>query len=212
VNNLTVTFGGFPAPILRVAMGATYPQITVQVPCEVTPGNSVPVVVTVNGGGTATVNIPISTVSPGIFQQVMSDGVSRAVAVRSDRSFADVGGVDIYDPANPVRLNEYVRFYLTGLGATTPSIGTDDIQNPNADLANVDAVVAGTVNAGLVNGPILQVISARAAPDLIGVYEVQVAIPAGAPTGNNVGLYISIVPVGSSTAVYAQNSVVPIGQ
>jgi uncharacterized protein (TIGR03437 family) len=212
VNALTVTFGGIPAPILRVAQGVSNPQVTVQVPCEVTPGNSVPVVVNVNGGGTATINIPIAVVSPGILQQVMSDGVLRAVAVRSDGSFADIGGTDVYDPTNPIRLNEYVRFYLTGLGGTTPAIGTDDIQNPNADLANVDAVVAGTVIAGIVNGPTLQVISARAAPDLVGVYEVQVSIPGNAPIGNNVGIYIGIIPAGATATVYASNVVVPIGQ
>jgi uncharacterized protein (TIGR03437 family) len=143
---------------------------------------------------------------------VMSDGVSRAVASRSDGSFADVGGQDIYDPTNPVRLNEYVRIYMTGLGPTTPPIATDSIQNPNADLAGLDAVVAGTLTVGLVNGPLLTVLSARAAPDLIGVYEVQVAIPANAPLGSNVGLYASIVPAGGTASVAAANSTIPIGQ
>jgi uncharacterized protein (TIGR03437 family) len=212
VNNLTVTFGGVPAPILRVQQSATNPQVTVQVPCEVTPGNSVPVVVNVNGGGTASINIPIGEVSPGVFTQVMSDGVSRAVATRADGSFADVGGADVYDPSNPVRLNEDVRFYVTGLGATIPAIGTDAIQNPNADLAGVNAVVAGSVVAGIINGPTLQVISARPAPDLVGVFEVQVMIPNNAPTGNSVGLYIGIIPVGSSATLYAPNVIVPIGQ
>jgi uncharacterized protein (TIGR03437 family) len=212
VNNLKITFGGIPAPILRVQSSATNPQVTVQVPCEVTPGNNVPVVVNVNGGGTATANIPIGQVSPGIFTQVMSDGVTRAVATRADGSFADVGGADTYDPSNPVRLNEDVRFYVTGIGATTPAIGTDAIQNPNADLAGVNAVVAGGVVAGIVNGPTLQVISARPAPDLVGVYEIQVMIPGNAPTGNSVGLYIGIIPVGSSATLYAPNVLVPIGQ
>ena len=214
VNNLSVTFAGVPAPILSVSPGSgtTNPQVMLQVPCEVTPGNSVPVVVNVNGSGTATINIPIFVVSPGILTQPMSDGVVRAVATRADGSFADVGGTDSYDPDNPVRQNENVRFYLTGLGITTPTIGTDYIESPDARLASVDAVVAGNVVAGIVNGPTLQVISARAAPDLIGIYEIQVAIPANAPTGNSVALQIGITPVGGITPVYAPNVIVPIGQ
>ena len=212
VHGLSVTFGGIPAPIVSVAMGVANPEVTMQVPCEVTPATSVPVVVKTNGGGTATTNIAIQTVSPGIFQTVMSDGTSRAVVVRDDGSFADVGGNDAYDPNNPARLNENVRLYMTGLGATLPQVGTDSIQNPNADLVGRDAVVAGAMQAGIVGGPGLQVVSARQAPGLIGVYEVQVFIPSNAPTGNNVQMAIGIVPVGASSAVSSPVSLIPIGQ
>jgi uncharacterized protein (TIGR03437 family) len=216
-NNLTVSFGGFPAPIMRVAMGTTYPEVTVQVPCEVTPAASVPVVVNVNGGGTATVNIPIAAVSPGIFQQVMSDGVSRAVAVRSDGTFADIGGTDISDPNNPIRLNEVVRFYLTGLGATLPASVTDTIEDPDSYISNVENLVTGTIQVGFPGSPSVsvQVLKAHQAPGLIGVYEVDVEIPGNAPTGNNVPLSIGIVPAGSSSSTpgtFGPQSTVPIGQ
>jgi uncharacterized protein (TIGR03437 family) len=215
VHNLSVTFGGVPAPIVSVAMGATNPEVTLQVPCEVAPGSSVPVVVNVNGGGTATVNVPIANVSPGIFQQVMSDGTSRAVAIRADGSYADIGGTDQYDPDNPVRLGEIVRFYVTGLGPTNPSVGTDTIEDPNSYIYNVEANVTGTVSFGLV-GVNVQVnnLVAHMAPGLIGVYEVDVTIPSNAPTGNNVPFYIAIVPAGSSssTPISSQNSTIPIGQ
>jgi uncharacterized protein (TIGR03437 family) len=212
VHKLSVTFGGIPAPIVSVAMGAVNPEVTLQVPCEVTPATSVPVVVNVNGGGTATTNIAIQTVSPGIFQTVNSDGTSRAVVVRDDGSFADVGGSDAYDPNNPARLTENVRLYLTGLGATVPQVGTDSIQNPNADLVGRDALVAGAMQAGIVGGTGLQVVSARQAPGLIGVYEVQVFIPSAAPTGNNVQIAIGIVPVGANSAVSSPAATIAIGQ
>lgn len=214
VNHLTVTFGGIPAPIASVAMGATNPEITLQVPCEVVPASSVPVVVNVNGGGTATANIPISAVSPGIFQQVMSDGVSRAVAVRSDGTFADIGGTDSYDPDNPVRLNEVVRFYVTGLGVTLPVSVTDTLEDPNSYIYNVQNNVIGTLQAGFPGtGILLQNVTAHQAPGLIGVYEVQAAVPLNAPTNNNVPFYIAITPAGSSASpTQSPNSIVPIGQ
>ncbi len=215
VHNLSVTFGGIPAPIVSVAQGASNPEVTLQVPCEVTPAASVPVVVNVNGGGSAATNIAIQTVSPGLFQTFMSDGTSRAVAMRDDGSFADIGGTDIYDPNNPVRLGENVRFYLTGLGTTFPAVGTDSIQNPNADLVGRDATVAGVVQAGIVGFGGMQVVSARQAPGLIGVYEVQVLIPSSAPTGNNVQISIGVVPAGSSSStpgVFGPNSSIPIAQ
>jgi uncharacterized protein (TIGR03437 family) len=206
VHNFSVTFGGIPAPIVSVAMGATNPEVTLQVPCEVTPGNSVPVIVNA-GSGSTTVNVPVQTVSPGIFQTVMSDGVSRAVVVRDDGSFADVGGTDVYDPNNPARRGETVRIYATGLGPTMPAVGTDSIQDPNADLVGYDATVAGTMQAGIVGSGGLQIISARQAPDLIGVYEVQVVIPSNAPTGNSVQIAIAVIPVGASSSAPAVSSI-----
>jgi uncharacterized protein (TIGR03437 family) len=214
VNHLTVTFGGIPAPIVSVAMGVTNPEVTLQVPCEVTPASSVPVVVNVNGGGTATANIPIYAVSPGIFQTVMSDGTSRAVAVRSDGTFADIGGTDFSDPLNPVRLSEVVRFYVTGLGQTSPVSVTDTLEDPNSYIYNVQNNVTGTLQAGFPGtGILFQNVSAHQAPGLIGVYEVQATVPSNAPTGNNVPFYIAITPAGSSASpTQSPNSIVPIGQ
>jgi uncharacterized protein (TIGR03437 family) len=209
-NHLSVTFAGIPAPIRSVVQGATNPEVTLQVPCEVTPGASVPVVVNVNGGGTATTNIPIGAVSPGIFQQAMSDGTSRAVAVRSDGSFVDIGNPDQYDPNNPARLGEVVRFYMTGLGTTTPAVATDSIENPNAYLVGADAKVDGTVTASFVGTNIsIPIVSARQAPGQIGVYEIQVTIPNNAPTGSNVQFTIGITPAGS-TASLAPTSTIAI--
>ncbi len=107
----SVTFNGVQAPILRVSNSAGGEQVIVQVPCEVTPGSSIPVTVNV-GGGTATVNVAIQSASPGIFETVMSDGVRRAVMVRPDGSFVSL--------ENPARRGEIIRVYVTGLGPTVP--------------------------------------------------------------------------------------------
>jgi uncharacterized protein (TIGR03437 family) len=201
VHNLSVTFAGTPAPIVSVAMGNTNPEVTLQVPCEVSPGNAVPVIVHV-GAGTATINIPVQAVSPGIFQTTMSDGAARAVVVRDDGSFADIGTAF----PNPARLGERVRIYVTGVGPTVPAVGTNSIQDPNADLYGTDATVAGTVQVSLSGYGGVQVVSARLAPDLIGVYEIQFLIPVGGPTGSNVGISVGIVPAGNSSGVSATQS------
>lgn len=205
VNGLSVNFAGLPAPIVNVAMGSVNPQVTVQVPCEVTPGSQVPVTVTAGGGGNATINTSVLAVSPGIFQTKMSDGISRAVVVRSNGQFADVGGA----VNNPARRNEYVRVYVTGMGPTNPFVDTNNIQDPNADLVGSDASLSG-VQAAIVGYGGLQVISARLAPDLIGVYEIQVALPGDAPTGNNVQIEVHITPAGASSPVYSTAALIPI--
>ena len=207
VHGLSITIGGYSAPIMSVAMGATNPEATIQVPCEVTPGSSIPVSVTVDGGGTsAPLNISVQAASPGIFQTMMSDGVLRAAVVRSDGTFADVGGT----PLNPARRGENIRLYATGLGPTVPPVGTDNIQDPGADLIGFDAKISDVLQVGIVNYGGLQIVSARQAPDLIGVYEVQVLLPNDVPTGNNVQIAIAAVPSGSSTAVSSIAALIPI--
>jgi uncharacterized protein (TIGR03437 family) len=206
VHGLSVTFGGYSAPIVSVAMGAVNPEVTLQVPCEVTPGSSVPVTVNVNGGGNSSINIPVQAVSPGIFQTTMSDGVLRAVVVRDDGTFADVGGT----PLNPARRGEKIRIYATGLGSTAPFVDTDNIQDPNADLIGFDATVSDVLQVGIVNYGGLQIVSQRQAPDLIGVYEVQVQLPNDAPTGNSVQIAVAAVPPGASSAVSSIAALIPI--
>ena len=66
------------------------------------------------------------------------------------------------------------------------------------------------IQAGIVGFGGLQVISARQAPDLIGVYEIQVSIPGNAPTGNSIPLSVGVVAAGANTAVTGTTVLIPI--
>jgi uncharacterized protein (TIGR03437 family) len=196
-----VSFNGTAAPIFNVANVSGQEQITVQVPCEVTPSSAVSVAVTVGSAPTATVSVPVLAASPGIFETTMSDGVSRAVAVRPDGSWVTV--------ANPARRGEIVRAYATGLGVTAPTVGTNATAIPGTD-----AVVQGILIMGVTNtagqGEGVQVSTARVAPDLIGVFEIPFLMPMDAATGNNVSFSIGVIPVGSSTPIYSATAKIPI--
>jgi uncharacterized protein (TIGR03437 family) len=147
------------------------------------------------------VNVPVLAASPGIFQTTMSDGVLRAVIVRPDGSFVSL--------ANPARRGETVRAYATGLGVTSPSVGTNAIAIPGAD-----AIVQGTLIIGVTNtagqGEGVRVSTARVAPDLIGVFEIPFQVPSDAATGNNVSFSVGVIPVGSSTPIYSATAKIPI--
>jgi uncharacterized protein (TIGR03437 family) len=191
----TVTFNGVRAPILRVTNSGGQESVTVQVPCEVTPGSSVPVTVNA-GGGTASVNVAVQTASPGIFETPMSDGVARAVLVRPDGSFVSL--------ENPARRGEVVRVYVTGLGATAPVVGTNSIAIPGTDSLVLGQLIVGVNNSGA------RVITARMAPTQVGVYEVAFQIDPNAPTGNNVVLSVAINPVDGSATQFSNGSKIPI--
>jgi uncharacterized protein (TIGR03437 family) len=203
VNGISVDFNNYYAPIISETLVSGQPQLLVQVPCEVAPAASVPVTVNV-GAGSSTVNVPVQAVAPGIFQTTYSDGVVRAVALRSDGSFVSL------NPYNPARRGEIVRVYVTGLGPTIPNVGTGQVDNPGADLLGEDAVATGQVSVGISQVGGATVTSARLGANMIGVFEVAFIIPANAPQGNNVAISVGVVPSGTSTAVNSLNSQLPI--
>jgi len=197
-NNVKLTIGNISAPILSVGTLANgQQQIAFQVPCEVTPASSVPAALNL-GGGTTSINLQIQAASPGVYQQINSDGVARAVVLRPDGSFAT--------PSNPARRGETVVAYVTGLGATVPSVGTSSLPVPGS-VANVQ----GTVVVGMA-GQGVQVNSAKLSQDMVGVYTVTFQIPGpnDIGTGDNLSFSVALIPQGSSTAIYSATTKIPV--
>lgn len=199
---LSITFGSsnIPAPIYTVVNANGQQQVTIQVPCEVTPGASVKVTVNV-GIANSTVNVPVLAASPGIFTYVDADNVARAVLTRPDGTFVSA--------ANPARRGETVRAYVTGLGATTPALNSNSFP-----LVGVDTPVNGTVVVGVTNaagqGEGVQVTGARASQNLIGVYEVPFQVPADAAIGSNVTFSVAVIPAGSGQPIYSNGTKIAI--
>lgn len=199
---LSITFGSsnIPAPIYTVVNANGQQQVTIQVPCEVTPGASVKVTVNV-GIANSTVNVPVLAASPGIFTYVDADNVARAVLTRPDGTFVSA--------ANPARRGETVRAYVTGLGATTPALNSNSFP-----LVGVDTPVNGTVVVGVTNaagqGEGVQVTGARGSQNLIGVYEVPFQVPADAAIGSNVTFSVAVIPAGSGQPIYSNGTKIAI--
>jgi len=192
-----------PAPIFSIANNSGTQSLTFQVPCEVTGGTTTSVVVSV-GGGSATVNLPVLAASPGVYGALGADGVTRALLVRQDGSFVSL--------ANPARRGETVTAFVTGLGPTTPPVGTNQIpQRSTTSNANGYLVpsVSGTVVPG-VSGAGAALVSAQLTLDLVGVYQVSFVVPSNAPTGSNIGFSIGVIPVGAATAQYSNLMYIPI--
>jgi uncharacterized protein (TIGR03437 family) len=192
--NVKVSFGGSQAPIYNVANMNGQQQVTVEVPCDVTPG-AVPVTVNVSGGS-ATLNVTVIPASPGVFLTTMSDGNQRVVAIRPDGSFVSL--------ENPARRGEIVRAYVTGLGPVSPFVGTNSIAVPGTDSNVLGQVIVGVNNAGT------RLVGARMAPGLIGVYEVTFQVPSDAPTGNDVIFSVGINAVGDSQTRFSAGAKIPI--
>ncbi|MBZ5577781.1 MAG: hypothetical protein LAP40_14565 [Acidobacteriia bacterium] len=196
LGQVTVSFNNSQSPLYNVANVNGQQQVAFQVPCDVVPAQSVPATVTVAGLSTI-VNVVVRSAGPGIFQYNMSDGALRAVLVRPDGSFVSL--------ENPAQHGEQIRIFATGIGQVLPSLPTNGIPVP---LINSNAT--GKVSVSLNDLP-MTVLSARRAPDLIGVDEVVFQIPFGAPTGNDIPLQLVVTAVDNpQNPQYSNISKIPI--
>jgi uncharacterized protein (TIGR03437 family) len=139
-----------------------------------------------------TVTSYVGLTAPGAFT-FPSGGLGSAAALHADYS--------LVTPDNPAKIGETILLFVTGLGLVDPAVadGTPGPINPFSLATNtisvfIDGVAATTSFVGL-------------APQLIGLYQINVAVPTGVSSGN---VYLDIsgpdsttieafIPIGSGT-------------
>jgi uncharacterized protein (TIGR03437 family) len=202
VSNVTVLFTepGYKAyaPIFDVCnLGVGQQYVTVQVPTDLALG-AASVTVAANSGSTTVNNIPVTPVSPGIFQSAGTDNVMRAVLQHADGSY-----VSLQSPAQP---GEKLQGYLTGLGrpisASGVTIGTDQGGIQGDPAAPQVQVLMGVADEGVIPDSVVY------APNLIGVWIVTFEVPADAPSGNN--LNFAVAAILNDSPQYGNASKIPI--
>jgi len=147
------------------------------VPFRVSGLNTTTIQVTYNGVPGNTVTVPVVSSSPGIFTQ--SYGPGQAWVVNQDLTFNSA--------SNPAARGTYVAFWATGQGLvnTTLADGTQPTGPPFPSPQLPVSVSLGSV----------QVPAANLAFDGLiysGEVQINILIPANAPTGSAVPLVVSI--------------------
>ncbi len=192
LGGVNVTINGVQAPLVAMSSGqvGVNPFINAQVPYDaIQPGagsltTSLVVTTTTpvygsNGfylpGGFAfpPVSIQIVPAAPGIFTTT-ENGLGQAILVY-------LANLQIAAPSSPIPRGGTAFFYATGLGALQP---------PVADGAASPASPAVATPTVLVGGIMAPVLFAGQAPGFPGVNQINITIPANAPTGNTVPLQI----------------------
>jgi uncharacterized protein (TIGR03437 family) len=172
-----VFLGGLPLPLLYVSPG----QINAQVPCGI-PANSEQNLVVVNGAAQSpTVNVVVAGAQPAVFT-MSQQGSGQSAAFWTTPG----GDYVLADSSNPVPAGGVIEIYCTGLGAVTPAVpeGTLSPAVPLSWTAQPVSVTIGGVPA--------DTIFSGLTPGGIGLYQVNVTVPAGAPTGTGVPLIVSV--------------------
>jgi uncharacterized protein (TIGR03437 family) len=158
---LPVTLGGAAVMVNGIAAPLFYAspsQINFQVPFEISA--TAPVVVNAGSAQTGMASAPVRPTAPGIF--LLAQG--RAAALNQDGS---VNGA-----ANPAAASSVISVYATGLGAVNPAVATG-ARAPTGSYATVAASVTATVG-GVAAG----VLFAGLAPGYVGLYQVNLMLPA----------------------------------
>jgi uncharacterized protein (TIGR03437 family) len=160
----TVTIGGKNAPVFNVVNLNGQEQISVQIPVDAATGSPLPLVLN-NGSNSSTIQITLAGVQPGIFT---IDG-SQAAALHADFS--------LISAASPAAPGETIIVFCTGLGAVSPAIAT----GAAASSTTLSSTVA-TFTASIAGQP-APVIFAGLAPGFVALGQVNLTVPAGAPSG-----------------------------
>jgi uncharacterized protein (TIGR03437 family) len=167
LSGVSVTVNNIPAPILALANSNGVELVNFQVPFEASGSTTVPIVVTRDGQSSASVDVPILSTQPGVYT---TDG-TQAIAVHA-------ANYTLVTQASPLQSNEFAFVYAAGLGAVTHPPKTSE-GAPVSPLA----VALADVRISIANLP-CDVPFAGLAPGLVGVYQVNFRMPAGAPSGS----------------------------
>jgi len=169
-------------------------QVNAQVPWELVPPGAtqtVSVTVTANGATSPPAQVTVGPFSPGIF--TAGPPTFYAIAQNVDGTLVQAAGSIPGLTTHPAKAGDTIVIYATGLGP---------VDNTPAD-GGIPSVLTRTLTTPivLVGGMSAEVAFSGLQPQFVGVNQVNIVIPATAPTGNAVPLQIQVGGVTSPSDV-----------
>ncbi|MBI4465795.1 MAG: matrixin family metalloprotease, partial [Acidobacteria bacterium] len=181
MGGVSVRLGNRYAPLYSVSPG----QINAMVPFELTGSSAQLTVVTGPNASGNTVTVSVSPTAPGIFA-VNQAGTGQGIILNaSDNSVAAPVGSIPGRLTRPARPGDFIIIYTSGLGPVTPPLpsGVSPLDTPTPERRLTNPL---TVRIGGQTIPAANVPFAGLNPLDIGLYQVNVQLPANVPTGNAV--------------------------
>ncbi len=191
LNNVTLNVNGAPAPLVYVSPR----QINFQIPWEAAAPSQASIVVDAAGANSPAVTLSLGTVSPGIFTLAQNGAGQGAILIANSATLAAPASVA---GTRPAFRGEAVSVFCTGLGA----VSATQASGQAASGSLVNTVVTPTVTIGIGTQP-ATVLFSGLAPGFVGLYQVNVTVPADAPSGDAVPLMLTINGVSSNTVTMA---------
>ena len=168
-----ITVNGLPIPLIFVSGR----EINAQIPFEI--AGSTTLILRTPGGVSDNFNLSVAPTAPSIFRTLI-EGIDTPVATI-------VNGRNglLATNSNPVKRNDNIVIYLTGMGKTNPAVEAG-LSAPSDPLAS--SLVAPVVSLGGVEIPVTY---AGLTPGEVGVYQINAQILRWVPTGFSIPLTIS---------------------
>jgi uncharacterized protein (TIGR03437 family) len=205
LSGVSVKINGITAPLLFVSSGQINEQLPWQVLPVLAPGSSgaAQVVVTRNNVASAPVSLPVTAASPGIFTTQF--GVGQAIAYgNSDGLIAAPAGSIAGLTTHPAKINDPLTLAIlaTGLGPVDSTVKDGDVPSVVTSLTlTKPTVLVGNVPAQVVFSGMVGRDASGKALGFVGVYQVNIIIAPGTPTGDAVPLQIQMNGVTSTDKV-----------
>jgi uncharacterized protein (TIGR03437 family) len=187
----SVRLNGIDAPLFFVSPT----QINFQIPWELAGQTEVSIAVKSNGGMSQSQTLNLASVNPGIF--AVNGENQGAVLIAATGELAAPAGSITGRAARPVSRGEFISIFCTGLGAVSnpPVSGTAASADPLATTTETPTVTIG--------GAAAPVSFSGLGPGFVSLYQVNAQVPADAPTGDAVGLTLTMSGVTSNTVSIA---------
>ncbi len=167
-------------------------QIDAIVPYDIAPDSSQALVVQTGNALSTPVPVTVATAAPGVFTQNQSGSGPGAILGQPP------GGVGALNTAsNPATAGDALLIFCTGLGPVTPAVpaGTPASLSTLSHTDNPVTVTIGGQNA--------QVLFAGLAPGYVGLYQVNVIVPAGIPASSAVPVILTVAGASSAPVTVA---------
>ncbi len=189
LGGTAVLINGVATPLFYVSPT----QINYQLPDGLAGLSQASLVVSVNGVESPAVTIHLSPAAPGIFSLNQQGTGQGAILISTTGQLSSVSGAN----ARPAQVGDYVSIYCTGLGPVSnpPPDGTPAQASPAAYTLTTPTVTIGGVAA--------PVQFAGLAPGFTGLYQVNVQIPPGIPSGAQVPVVLTLNQAVSNTVTIA---------
>jgi uncharacterized protein (TIGR03437 family) len=185
LNGTQVQLGDRSLPILY----ASDRQLNAQIPYDVPVDTQFQITVKRNGAIAVPETLTIAAAQPGIFTKSQT-GSGQGAIVRQD-------GVTLAEPGRAATRGEVVIIYCSGLGPVNPPVQSGR-PAPSSPLSVVTNPVAVTIG-----GQTAEVLFAGLSPGYSGLYQINARVPANAPLGDAVEVFIQSAGQRSSTVTMA---------
>ena len=167
-NGTTIRIGGIAAPLLSITASPAE-QVNLQIPFELSSGQTTTIEVENNGTRKTVSGVPVFSTQPGIFEIPVAGGGTVGAVIHATSG-------QLVSEQSPAKRGDIVSMFLTGGGALSQAVGTG-ILGPIPPPVMIESVVVGVDDKGS------EVLFGGYAPGFLGLYQINFEIPEGAGCG-----------------------------